>query len=120
MLATPSAGIESPAGKSVLGESLVVKGQIHSREDMTIEGEVEVKRRTSSLFIRTCAALLVSFAAANASTTVSGDDPATVLIMVNDATPPEAGTNGIGASIWVGQHYAAARGIPTSNIFHMN
>ena len=41
MLATTSAGIQSPAGKSVLGESLVVKGQIHSREDLTIEGEVE-------------------------------------------------------------------------------
>jgi cytoskeletal protein CcmA (bactofilin family) len=41
MLPTSSAGIESPAGKSVLGESLVVKGQIHSREDLTIEGEVE-------------------------------------------------------------------------------
>ena len=41
MLATPSAGIKSPAGKSVLGETLIVKGQIHSREDLTIEGEVE-------------------------------------------------------------------------------
>jgi len=41
MLATPSAGIESRAGKSVLGQSLVVIGQIHSREDLTIEGEVE-------------------------------------------------------------------------------
>ncbi len=41
MLATLSAGIESRAGKSVLGQSLVVIGQIHSREDLTIEGEVE-------------------------------------------------------------------------------
>ena len=78
-----------------------------------------MKQRSASCWIRTCAILLVLFAAANA-TTVSGDDPATVLIIVNDATPPEAGTNGIGASVWVGQHYAAARGIPTSNIFHMN
>src|SRR5260370_8501175 len=78
-----------------------------------------MKRRTSSLWIRTCAVLLMSFTG-SASTTISGDDPATVLIIVNDATPPEAGTNGMGASIWVGQHYAAARGIPTSNIFHMN
>src|SRR5258708_38461759 len=80
---------------------------------------LSMKRRTSSLWIRTCAVLLMSFTG-SASTTISGDDPATVLIIVNDATPPEAGTNGIGASIWVGQHYAAARGIPTSNIFHMN
>jgi hypothetical protein len=63
---------------------------------------ISMKQRTSSWWIRTCAILLVSFAAGNA-TTVSGDDPATVLIIVNDATPPEAGTNGIGASVWVGQ-----------------
>jgi uncharacterized protein (TIGR03790 family) len=77
-------------------------------------------KRTLSGWIRICGvSLLVSFTA-SAGTTVSGDDPATVLIIVNDATPPEAGTNGVGASVWVGQHYAAARGIPTSNIFHIN
>ncbi len=54
------------------------------------------------------------------TTTNSGDSPASVIIIVNDATPPEAGTNGVGASDWVGEHYAAARGIPTSNIFHIN
>src|SRR5260370_31829369 len=80
---------------------------------------LSMKRRTSSLWIRTCAVLLMSFTG-SASTTISGDDPATVLIIVNDATPPETGTDGVGASIWVGQHYAAARGIPTSNIFHIN
>jgi uncharacterized protein (TIGR03790 family) len=43
-----------------------------------------------------------------------------VLILVNDATPPENGTNGLGASVFVGQYYANARGIPTANILHLN
>src|SRR5258708_17227860 len=80
---------------------------------------LSVKRRTPSLWIITCVVLLVSFTG-NASTTISGDDPSTVLIIVNDATPPEAGTNGIGASVWVGQYYATARGVPVSNICHIN
>jgi uncharacterized protein (TIGR03790 family) len=43
-----------------------------------------------------------------------------VLILVNDATPAEAGTGGIGASKYTGQYYATARGIPNSNILHLN
>jgi uncharacterized protein (TIGR03790 family) len=47
-------------------------------------------------------------------------DPSTVLILVNDLVPPESGTNGIGASIYVGQYYAMRRGIPAANILHLN
>src|ERR1700733_12086194 len=32
---------ESPRGSAVLGKSVIVKGQIFSREDLTIDGEVE-------------------------------------------------------------------------------
>lgn len=48
------------------------------------------------------------------------DDPTRVLILVNDATPPETGTGSAGASVFVGQYYAAQRHIPTSNIVHIN
>lgn len=48
------------------------------------------------------------------------DDPATVLIVVNDAYNSETGTNGKPASVYVGEHYAAMRNVPTCNILHLN
>src|SRR5437870_8346936 len=48
----------------------------------------------------------------------AAEDPSTVLIIVNDNTPPQAGTGSVGASQFVANYYAAARGIPTSNIVH--
>jgi cytoskeletal protein CcmA (bactofilin family) len=36
-----SLGGETPRAKAVLGKNVVIKGQIRSREDLTIEGEVE-------------------------------------------------------------------------------
>lgn len=48
------------------------------------------------------------------------NDPATVLVLVNDAYNPESGTNGVPASVYVGQHYAAMRHVPASNILHLN
>src|ERR1043165_4519414 len=47
-------------------------------------------------------------------------DPTTVLILVNDLVPPEDGTGSTGASIYVGEYYASRRGIPFSNIVHLN
>src|SRR5258708_7406875 len=47
-------------------------------------------------------------------------DPNTVLILVNDLVPPETGTGSTGASVYVGQYYAARRGIPLSNIVHLS
>ena len=47
-------------------------------------------------------------------------DPSTVLILVNDQVLPEAHTNGVGASIYVGQYYATKRGIPAANIVHLS
>jgi cytoskeletal protein CcmA (bactofilin family) len=41
MSAAPSIGVQSPAVKAVFGKSVVFKGQIQSREDLIIEGEVE-------------------------------------------------------------------------------
>jgi cytoskeletal protein CcmA (bactofilin family) len=41
MSAAPSSAIQPPAAKAVLGKSVVFKGQIQSREDLVIEGEVE-------------------------------------------------------------------------------
>jgi uncharacterized protein (TIGR03790 family) len=46
--------------------------------------------------------------------------PSTVLVLVNDAYLPESGTNGLGASVFVGEHYAEIRNIPASNIVHLN
>src|SRR5581483_7619527 len=37
----------------------------------------------------------------------------------NDSMPAEAGTNGAGASVFVGQYYAKKRGIPASHIVHL-
>ncbi len=45
---------------------------------------------------------------------------ARVLILVNDAMKPEAGTGSTGASVFVGEYYAAQRGIPKANIIHLN
>jgi uncharacterized protein (TIGR03790 family) len=47
-----------------------------------------------------------------------GADPASVMIIVNDAVPSEAGTRERPASVWVGEQYAALRGIPAENILH--
>ena len=41
MSAVPSVGIASPIAKAVLGKSVVFKGQIVSRENLAIEGEME-------------------------------------------------------------------------------
>jgi cytoskeletal protein CcmA (bactofilin family) len=41
MSAATASGIQSPGAKAVLGKSVVFKGQIQSREDLIIEGEVE-------------------------------------------------------------------------------
>jgi cytoskeletal protein CcmA (bactofilin family) len=41
MSVAPSFGGETPAGRSMLGKSVVVKGEIHSHEALTIEGEVD-------------------------------------------------------------------------------
>jgi cytoskeletal protein CcmA (bactofilin family) len=41
MSAAPSFAAQPPAVKAVLGKSVVFKGQIESREDLIIEGEVE-------------------------------------------------------------------------------
>ncbi|MBZ5611298.1 MAG: polymer-forming cytoskeletal protein [Acidobacteriia bacterium] len=41
MSAAPTVRIEQPNGKAVIGPSVVIKGQIQSREDLTIEGQVE-------------------------------------------------------------------------------
>ena len=40
-MAAASPGLNDAANKAVIGKGVVVKGQIHSREDLTIEGEVE-------------------------------------------------------------------------------
>jgi cytoskeletal protein CcmA (bactofilin family) len=41
MSAAPSFAVQPPGAKAVLGKSVVFKGQIESREDLVIEGEVE-------------------------------------------------------------------------------
>ena len=41
MSAAPSFGSQPAASKAVIGKGVVVVGEIHSREDLTIEGEVE-------------------------------------------------------------------------------
>jgi uncharacterized protein (TIGR03790 family) len=47
-------------------------------------------------------------------------EAASVLILVNDETPPSPGTGRKGASVWVGEYYAAKRGIPVGNIVHLS
>lgn len=46
-------------------------------------------------------------------------DPSSVLVLVNDLTPPETGTGAKGASVWVGEHYAGLRAIPPENVVHL-
>src|SRR5260370_20062551 len=41
MSAAPSVGIPLPVAKAILGRGVVFKGQIQSRENLAIEGEVE-------------------------------------------------------------------------------
>jgi cytoskeletal protein CcmA (bactofilin family) len=41
MSAAPAFGIEHASAKAVIGKSVAIKGQIQSREDLTIEGQVE-------------------------------------------------------------------------------
>ena len=41
MSAAPSFDAQPMSSKAVIGKGVVVVGQIHSREDLTIEGEVE-------------------------------------------------------------------------------
>jgi uncharacterized protein (TIGR03437 family) len=43
-----------------------------------------------------------------------------VLVLVNDVAPPESGTNGKGASVFVGEYYAQQRGVPAGQILHLN
>jgi uncharacterized protein (TIGR03790 family) len=65
--------------------------------------------------------LAVSFALlSNLPRLSAAHEPAKVLLVVNDATPPETGTGGIGASLFVAERYAEARGVPQSNIVHIN
>ncbi len=64
-----------------------------------------------------CAALLLSVLSPLRAAKPGGNSD--VLIVVNDNTPPEDGTNGEGASQYVGEYYAAMRGIPAGNIVHI-
>lgn len=52
--------------------------------------------------------------------TAASPEAASVLILVNDETPSSPGTGKKGASVWVGEFYAAKRGIPASNILHLS
>jgi uncharacterized protein (TIGR03437 family) len=47
-------------------------------------------------------------------------EAANVLILVNDAVPPQAGTGTKGASVYVGEYYAQQRGVPVTQILHLN
>lgn len=47
-------------------------------------------------------------------------DPASVLVLVNDSVGPENGTQGKGASVFVGEHYAQMRGVPADHVLHLN
>jgi uncharacterized protein (TIGR03790 family) len=52
--------------------------------------------------------------------TAASAEAASVLILVNAEIPPSPGTGRKGASEWVGEYYAAKRGIPAGNILHLN
>jgi uncharacterized protein (TIGR03790 family) len=60
-------------------------------------------------------AMILLAAAARAQHPLAGR----VLVLVNDKMPKEAGTGSTGASVFVGQYYAAKRGIPAENIVHL-
>ena len=47
-------------------------------------------------------------------------EAAAVLILVNDAVPPQPGTGTKGASVFVGEYYAQQRGVPANQILHLN
>ena len=55
-----------------------------------------------------------------AASPTPSDDPASVLIVVNDLTPAEEGTGELGASEYVAEVYRAARGIPAGNVVHIS
>ncbi len=52
--------------------------------------------------------------------TAASPEAASVLILVNDEVASAPGTGKKGASVWVGEYYAAKRGIPAGNIVHLN
>ena len=61
------------------------------------------------------------FFALSLTSTVSAQwDPNTVLVLVNDTVGPEDGTQGKGASVWVGEYYAQRRGIPADHVLHLS
>ena len=60
--------------------------------------------------------LLCSFTEAQASFA----DPASVLVIVQDNTGPEAGTGNRNASQYVADYYMRRRGIPSNNIVHIS
>jgi uncharacterized protein (TIGR03790 family) len=47
-------------------------------------------------------------------------EAANVLILVNEAVPPQAGTGSKGASVFIGEYYAQQRGVPVSQILRLN
>ncbi|MFN0169412.1 MAG: TIGR03790 family protein, partial [Bryobacteraceae bacterium] len=65
------------------------------------------------------ALFLVAVLGSSAASAVS-DDPTSVVILVNDLAPPEAGTGKVGSSQYVGNYYAQARKVPRENIFHFS
>ncbi len=50
----------------------------------------------------------------------ASDDPSSIVILVNDLAPPEAGTGKVGSSRYVANYYAQARKVPKENIFHFS
>src|SRR5262245_7454615 len=78
---------------------------------------------TRSHFACGVALLVFTFGAAAQSLKppkqAASPEAASVLILVNDEVLPEKGTGRKSASIWVGESYAAKRGIPESNILHL-
>lgn len=40
-MAAPSFGLDRQSGQAIVGKTVVVKGEIHSRESLVIEGEVD-------------------------------------------------------------------------------
>lgn len=58
--------------------------------------------------------LLLSWLASSLAHAVS---PSRVLVLVNDSMPSETGTSGVGASVYVGTHYASVRS--GANVLHL-
>jgi uncharacterized protein (TIGR03790 family) len=67
-------------------------------------------------------ALLLAIAALWVPRGLAATSPeaASVLVLVNDAALPEPGTGTKGASVWVGEYYGQQRGVPDSQIVHLN